>query len=399
VVDQVRCGLRHAPRTAASGEALSNTAELGQNDNQSSGTRQSTETPCDGAVEKGNVLSTETRALLEATEQPVLWLGMAGFAPAQRASLEASLASSTGSSRWRISSFGDADGWWVNGAKASRLPGGTLKVAAGLPTERALKLDLSEVNRPLAFAKPIASPEIEPLCTFDPDSQPSILASLLQFENWLRPVRAQFVLGALLIQRNSQERRGVYHLIHRGVLIAVLDFQEGQVALLPGVHPGDLWLGEWDKRPHGAAQPPGNFERYSTTQLAWAYVCRTDRDMLPGRYRTDTVYYRHVPRVPLRWLGDSQMVLLRELSTEWGTLDNLIQRTGLPVRQIEHDLACLYYAGSITTTPANAAAPQRDDSHGNSLGPGEDSLLERAHAQSALMTLPLRLDHDAQQGR
>ena len=170
-------------------------------------------------------------------------------------------------------------------------------------------------------------------------------ATLLQFENWLRPVRAQFVLGALLIQRNSRDRRGIYHLIHRGVLIAVLDFQEGQVAVLPGVHPADLWLGEWDKRPAGAGQPPGNFERYSTTQLAWAYVCRTDRDMLPARYRNDTVYYRHVPRVPLRWLVDSQMMLLRELSSEPGTLQSLCQRTGLPVGQIEHDLACLYYAG------------------------------------------------------
>ena len=326
---------------------------------------------------------------------------MAGFGPAQRALLEASLASSTGSSRWRPCAFGDADAWWVNGAKSSLLPEGTLKVAAGLPTERALKLDLSQVNRPLAFAKPLASPKIDPLCVFDPESQPSIVATLLQFENWLRPVRAQFVLGALLIQRNSRDRRGIYHLIHRGVLIAVLDFQEGQVAVLPGVHPADLWLGEWDKRPSGAGQPPGNFERYSTTQLAWAYVCRTDRDMLPARYRTDTVYYRHVPRVPLRWLVDSQMMVLRELSSEPGTLQSLCQRTGLPVGQIEHDLACLYYAGSITTTPANAAASagQREGSPESSLDPSKDSLLERAHAHSALMTLPLRLDDPPEDGR
>ena len=326
---------------------------------------------------------------------------MAGFAPAQRASLEASLASSTGSSRWRTCSFGDADGWWVNGAKSSLLSGGILKVAAGLPSERSLKLDLSQVKRPLAFAKPMASPEINPLCVFEPDSQHSVQATLLQFENWLRPVRAQFVLGALLIQRNSRDRRGIYHLIHRGVLIAVLDFQEGLVAVLPGVHPADLWLGEWDKRPAGAGQPPGNFERYSTTQLAWAYVCRTDRDMLPARYRNDTVYYRHVPRVPLRWLVDSQMMVLRALSSEPGTLQSLCQRTGLPVGQIEHDLACLYYAGSITTTPANAAAfaGQRDGSQESSLDPSKDSLLERAHAHSALMTLPLRLDNQPEDGR
>lgn len=331
----------------------------------------------------------------------MLWLGMAGFAPAQRASLEAALVAPAETSRWRVCGFSDADGWWVNGAKASLLAGGTLKIAAGLPTERSLKLDLSQVNRPLAFSKPLASKDIDPLCTFDPESQPSIASTLLQFENWLRPVRAQFVLGALLIQRNSKERRGIYHMNHRGVLIAVLDFQEGLVALLPGVQPADLWLGEWDKRPQGASQPPANFERYSTTQLAWAYVCRTDRDMLPPRYRTDTVYYRHVPRVPLRWLGDSQLTLLRELSSEAGTLQSLAQRTGMAVRQIEHDLACLYYAGSVTTTPANAAAPAgpRSEGRDNSLDPSKDSLLERAHAHSALMTLPLRLDEQAEPGR
>ena len=349
--------------------------------------------PLPAVVERESFLSTETRALLDATEQPILWLGMAGFAPAQRASLEASLAASTGAARWRICGFGDADGWWVNGAKASLLAGGTLKIAAGLPTERSVKLDLSQVNRPLAFAKPMATQEIDPLCLFDPESPHSIQATLLQFENWLRPVRNQFVLGALLIQRNSRDRRGIYHLIHRGVLIAVLDFQDGQVAVLPGVHPADLWLGEWDKRPAGAAQPPESFVRYSTTQLAWAYVCRTDRDMLPVRYRTDTVYYRHVPRVPLRWLADSQMTLLRQLSSESGTLESLARRTGLPLRQIEHDLACLYYAGSITTTSANASAPlgTREDSQRNF--DGRDSVLERAHAQSSLLTLPVVLDH------
>ncbi len=339
-------------------------------------------------------MATGTHALPDAAERPLLWLGMVGFGPAQRASLEAFLGSSTATSRWRVAHFGDADGWWVNGAKASLLPGGTLKVTAGLPTEHTLKLDLSQVNRPLAFAKPLASRQIDPLCVFDPELQSSIVSTLQQFENWLRPVRTQFVLGALLIQRNSKQRRGVYHLIHRGVLIAVLDFQEGQVAVLPGVQPDDLWLGEWDKRPHGAGQPPSNFDRYSTTQLAWAYVCRTERDMLPDRYRTEIVYYRHVPRVPLRWLADSQLTLLRELSSVPGNLQQLAQRTGMGLRQIEHDLSCLYYAGSVTTTPANAAAPpgQRADKREDSLDPGKDSLLERAHAHSAVMTLPLRLD-------
>jgi len=66
----------------------------------------------------------------------------------------------------------------------------------------------------------------------------------------------------------------------------------------------------------------------------------------------------------------------------------------LPIKQIEHDLACLYYAGSVTTTPANAAsgAGGRDDSQVNG-GRGEDSVLERAHAHSSHLTLPVVLDH------
>src|SRR4051794_21943312 len=77
-----------------------------------------------------------------AAEQPILWLGMTGFAPAQRTTLEAFMASATGTARWRVCAFGEADAWWVNGANVRVIPGGNLKVAAGLPTERALSLDL-----------------------------------------------------------------------------------------------------------------------------------------------------------------------------------------------------------------------------------------------------------------
>src|SRR5665647_1808563 len=117
-----------------------------------------------------------------AAERPILWLGMLGFAPQQRAQLEASLTRPSGSARWRICDFGDADAWWVNGAKVRLMPDGNLKVAAGLPTEHPIKVNLSEVDRPVAFALPHASSELAPPCTFNPASQPSISAVLLQFE-------------------------------------------------------------------------------------------------------------------------------------------------------------------------------------------------------------------------
>ncbi len=92
---------------------------------------------------------------------------------------------------------------------------------------------------------------------------------------------------------------------------------------------------------------------------------RTDRDLLPPRYRTDPIYYRHVPRVPVRWLHDSQLLLLRELSVEPGTFDALRQRTGFSVKHLAHDLSCLYYATAITTTQSRAAqlSPAGQDSY------------------------------------
>ena len=284
-------------------------------------------------------------------EQPVLWLGMVGFPPAERKSVEAAVARASGAAQWRISPFGDADGWWVNGAKCSIAEGGRLKVAPGLPTERTLRLELPEVDRPLAFAEPVVPSNLEALCVFDPASEPSIHEALARFEKWLQPVRVHFALGAMLLARDSEDRRGTYHLSHRGTLLAVVDFQQGLAATAPKVQPPDLWEAAWEKRPSAAGLPPHGFKSCTITELAWGYVRRTDRDMLPPRYRTEKIFYRHVPRVPMRQLRDSQLMLLRELSAEPGTLQSLFQRTSVPLPQLAHDLACLYYAGSVTTSP------------------------------------------------
>ena len=312
-----------------------------------------------------------------AEEQPILWLGMAGFSPQQRTDLAAFLSRRSGLSRWRVCAFGEADAWWVNGAKVRVMPDGNLKVAAGLPTEHALNLNLSDVDRPVAFAAPMASPEFEPRYAFDPGSGPSIDAVLLQFERWLWLLRAQFVLGAQIIRRGPQLRHGIYHVSAGGRLLAVLDFRRGKSAISSGVHPVDLWEARWDKRPIGAGDPPQGFIHQTPGQLAWAYVRRTDRDMLPNRYRDRLIYYRHAPRVPLGWLRDSQLMLLRELFIEPGTIESLRQRTGLPASHVDHDLTCLYYAGALTTTRSKAADPTagRHDSQPLSVGPEIESLL------------------------
>lgn len=311
----------------------------------------------------------------EPAEQPILWLGMTGFAPQQRELLEASLLRAPGDPRWQVSAFGDADAWWVNGAKVRLMPDGNLKVAAGLPTEHALNLNLGEVDRPVAFASPMASTEFEPKYAFDPASAPSIEAVLRHFELWLWLVRAQFVLGGQIIRRGTALRHGIFHVSQGGRLLAVLDFRHGKVGICPRVHPVDLVQADWEKRPVGAGGLPESFVPVTPSHLAWTYVRRSGRDMLPDRYRSELIYYRRPPAVPPRWLRDSQLILLRELFVEPATMDGLRQSTGLPVSCIEHDLACLYYAGAVTTTSTKAAAlTARQDSLPYSIGPPGDSM-------------------------
>ena len=324
-----------------------------------------------------------------AGEQPVLWLGMAGFGPRERAVLDASLARPEGLPRWRVGAFGDADAWWVNGSKVRTTPEGNLKVSPGLPTEHTLNLDLGEVDRPIAFALPVVSDDLEPRCTFDPVSEPSIAAVLSQFDHWLLLLRAQFVLGAQLIERTPQLQRGVYHVSHAGRLLAVLDFEQGRAALAPRAQPVDLWAAEWLKRPTGAHDLPESFVPITPVQLSWTYVRRTERDMLPPRYRTHTIHYRHVPGVPLRWLTDSLLVMLRELSAGPGSMEALQRRTALPQATIEHDLSCLYYAYAITTTAARASPSMASE-------PEFDSIFRGAvppHPMDADRTAPARFEH------
>lgn len=300
------------------------------------------------------------------SEQPILWLGLAGFTPEQREPLNLLLAQlPKGGPLWRVSPFAEADAWLVSGEKCRLVGTDTLKILAGLPTERTVQLDLEEVDRPIAFSLPLASSEFDPKHTFDLTSGASLQKVLHQFESWLRPLRSQFVLGGQLIARERELLPGIYHVSHKGALLAVMDFHEWRIGVARKADPVDFELAHWDRRPLEAHDIPGHFLRSSLTQLRWIYAQRTERDVLPPRYRNKPVYFRHAPAVPTRWLRDSQLLLLRELSIEAGDFDALQRRTGLASVQLMRDLASLYFAGSVTTTPdkaGTAAFSGADDS-------------------------------------
>ncbi len=288
--------------------------------------------------------------------QPVLTLGLLGFNPHQRADLTAKAQhAQSGGQAWRLSGFWDADAWWINGSNTRLLPDGNLRVQAGMPSERAVTLSMEEINRPIAFSTPLTSKAFEPRCAFAPDSRTEIDAVLKQFGDWLQPVLFKAALGERIIGRGAALRGRVYHVRHHSRLLAVLDFRRGKAALLANAQPADLLDAIWDQRPPSASDAPPGFIACTPAQIIWTHVRHSGQDQLPERYRSETIYYRHVPRVPMGWLGDSMLSLLRALSGEPCNFRTLGRRTGIDSAALAQDLACLYYAGAITTTPMKAA--------------------------------------------
>lgn len=288
-------------------------------------------------------------------DQPVLWLGLAGFTPEQRQQLHGLLAQLPRSGiAWQLCPFAEADAWLVSGEKCRLVAADTLKILAGLPSERTVQLDLDEVDRPVAFSLPLASGEFDPKLTFDLTAPPSLLKVLAHFESWLRLLRSQFVLGGQLIARETELLPGIYHVSHKGSLLAVMDFHEWRIGISRKADPADFEFAKWDRRPLEAHDIPPHFLRSSLTQLRWIYAQRTERDVLPPRYRSRPIFFRRAPDVPMRWLRDPQLLLLRELSVQAGHFENLRQRTALTSAQLARELASLYFAGSITTTPDKA---------------------------------------------
>lgn len=292
-------------------------------------------------------------------EQPVLRVGLAGFNESQCKNIFLSLANPLPNHpTWRISPFQLADAWLLCGDHSAPADNGhqdTLRVTPGLPHDRLLTLSLSDIDRPVAFSLPLASAEIEARLTFDARSTPSLLTVLDAFEHWLQPLRAKFMLGAQLMARESQLKRVVYHVSCNGKLLAVLDFAGWKIGLLPEATPEQLSGALWETRPSQAHAIPNHFVPSSVEQLRWIFAQHTVRNVLPKRYQRQVIYFANTPGVPQTWLQPAHLLLLRELSIRPGTLKELSDRTALAPEEVTRDLACLYFSGSLTTTPEKAA--------------------------------------------
>jgi len=287
-------------------------------------------------------------------ESPTLHLGLAGFTAEQQDQLSAALQGCS-SGFWQPSKFAAGDAWWINGARVQVLPDSTIRVASGVPGTRSLHLDLQDVDRPVAFALPLAPRQFEPLCTFDPQSVPSMDATLKIFEGWLRPMMAQFCLASSIFEQESVLGSGSHHVIANGIVIAVVNMH-GDSGVLPTATAADFENAMWQRLAQPQADIPDHFVRGSMAQLMWHYAMRTTREVLPKRYFTERLYFRRPPRLPQRLLTDAHLLLLRELACAPADFKTLQQNTGLGEQALARDLAALYFVGAITSNPKRAAA-------------------------------------------
>ena len=287
-------------------------------------------------------------------ELPLLRIGLAGFSLEQQEALGRVLQhASPGGLAWEFSKFGEADALWLNGGRTQVLSATTLRVASGVPGGRPTQINLPDVDRPLAFARPLPR-NLQPELCFDIEDAAGVGAVLGRLEGWLRPLIAQFCLASQVLEQESALGSGLYHVASAsGTLIAVVDLR-GDAAVMPTATPLDFENAMWAARPRDIA-PPEHFVRTSLSQLMWQYALRTARDVLPRRYRTEMLYFRRPPRLPQRLLRDSHLLLLRELAMAPGTFTELQQRTGLVGVPLAHDLAALYLVGAITSNQKRAS--------------------------------------------
>jgi hypothetical protein len=325
-------------------------------------------------------------------ELPLLRLGLAGFSAEQQELAQRVLErSAPGHVAWQLSPFADADAWWLFGGRSTMVSQGVLRVAPGAPTARSLQINLADVDRPIAFALPLAGPHFENASRFDLAQPAQAKAVLEKFSVWLQPLVAQFGLASCLIDHYSALGPGVFDVMLDGRLIGVVDMR-GQVSVLPTAGPAEFADAMWRRRP-SADHTPEHFLTTSVSHLMWQYAVRTKRDLLPTHYRTGPLYFRRPPHLPQRLMKDAHLLLLRELATVSGSFPELEQRTGLVGNQLARPLAALYYVGAITSNPKRAAHSTRRADSADSTASAHSSVMP-SMLDSKPGTIPPPLPND-----
>jgi DNA-binding transcriptional ArsR family regulator len=283
-------------------------------------------------------------------------MGLAGYTAAEEAHLAEALRTQPQEAHWQISKLGEADAWCVNGSRVQVLPDQTLRIAPGLSSNRAIRVNLADIDGPLAFSNPPAA-LTRAVCIFDAASPDSIRAMRKTFEDALRMTVLQFHVAARIVEDKLAINSGVFHISVQGRLVGMASMRSG-VGISLVLSPADLRRAQWSRRPEAADDIPAKFVRTDFSQLMCQYATRSERDCLPLHYRDNRLYLRRPPRLPMQLLNDQVLLLVRELAFTPGTMSELAQRTGIAQPALSRHLGALYMVGSITADPRRALAPR-----------------------------------------
>jgi len=124
---------------------------------------------------------------------PVMRMGLIGFK--NDAHLVTLLHGHKGLMKWDRGPFVEADALWVNGEHAQLVRQGFVRIPSYDPKRPATLLNLTDLDRPVAFTLPLPSPNIQPPHMFDPGSPESVRAVFKKFEAWLLPLAALLAGG------------------------------------------------------------------------------------------------------------------------------------------------------------------------------------------------------------
>jgi hypothetical protein len=301
-------------------------------------------------------------------ESAQIRVGLAGFSHDQQELLRRLLADAgaAGPAEWKLGELAGSDVLFVNGARTQSLGGDAVRIASGVPGGRSVQIALSELDRPVAVARPFPSRGIASSLLFDLGDATTLHAVLDQLLQGLQPLLARHVLASQVLEQDTSVGSGVWHVTDGATVLAVVDLR-GDVALAPQAGARDLGEAVWIERPRAALDFPAGYERRSLSLLMWDYALRTRRDVLPPRYRQGMLFFRRPPRLPHRLLQDGHLLLLRELAHAPTSFEQLGQRTGLSADLLARDLGALYLVGAVTANPKRAAQ------HALARRPGRDS--------------------------
>lgn len=286
-------------------------------------------------------------------ETPVFRLGLVGFSEREEQQIRDGAAAYP-QADWRCGRAEGADAWLIKGARIARIHDNRLRVIAsdGTSTGAAFLLDIG--SRPVAIATPAPQQvtQLVPLF-FDPAQDGGLAQGLSALDAALLKQRRRYWTASHLVEHNATVGKALFELRAGAAVLAIADMK-GTVFISPHATEQEFDCAVWNHRARKTVEAPPDFEQQSLAELLWAYATRTQRDLLPARYRDSSIYLRRPPRVPQESVGDVHLRIIRELAVDAASMTNLVERIGVDDKTLARSLAALYLVGSVTTNPERA---------------------------------------------